>query len=145
MSTGERTRPRGGQLGVPPLRTVEVRFTPADRTQAETTALWQVEAGERVLFVSVKKLILGSASSTGTLDVGDGDDADGYAAGIALGSGTAGDLADGRGTYAQLEAAKGKLYNATDTVDAVYTPGATPGTVTPVVAVRLTLYREWPS
>jgi len=123
-------------------------FQPADRTIAETTSLFDVAKGRRVLFASAQKLVKAAAGTTSTMMLGDGLDPDGYVTGtdggigdLDLETGSAGDLVTGTGAY--LDSSGGKLHTVHDTVDVVYTPGATPGATTPRVAFVVVVLPEW--
>lgn len=124
------------------IRTIRKRFVPAAVGTGETTALFSVAAGERVLWCSVRKEVLAATTTDSTITIGDGDDADGYVAAIDTEAGAVGDLIDGGGAY--LAESGGKLYTAEDTVDAVYAEGTTPGATAPQVNVLVAIAREWP-
>lgn len=134
------------------FRKIEYRskdFQPAAVGTTETTAVFSVRAGERVLWASAKPLIAAAASTNCTMDLGDGDDTDGYIVGAT--SGTAGtfDLETATvgiaiaGAGALLANSGGKLYLADDTVDVVYTH-ATNGATNPKVRFRIAVVNEGP-
>ena len=125
------------------LTTLRRSFSPADRTVNETTALFDVPRGARVVWASAEKNVLAAAGTSSTMTLGDGADPDGYiaTAELDLETGAAGDLVDGAGAY--LDASGGKLYTSRDTVDVVYTASGTPGATVPRVTFAVGLVREW--
>ena len=119
------------------------KFSPADRTANETTALFDVPKGSRVVWASCRKLRLAEAGSTSTMTLGDGADPDGFIASAQLDpeTGTIGDLVDGQGAY--FVTSGGKLYLVDDKVDVDYVASGTPGAVAPVVLFQIGVAREW--
>lgn len=111
------------------IRRIEGIYEPAAVGSTETVALFQVKRGDRVLALHVERQILAAASTTSTIEIGDGTDVDGFVAAIDTESGAVGGLVEGAGAF--MANSGGKLYTADDTVDAVYTIGATPGAVKP--------------
>ena len=125
------------------LTTLRRSFTPTDRTVNETTALFDVPRGARVVWASAEKNVLAAAGTGSTMTLGDGVDPDGYVTSteLDLGTGTRDDLIDGGGAY--FDSSGGKLYSTPDTVDVVYTASGTPGATTPRVTFAIALAREW--
>ena len=119
------------------------RWTPATIGSNETTALLSVSAGERIVCASYRIHQLAEGATGSTVEVGDGADTDGYVATTDTESGAVGDLVNGAGAY--LATSGGKLYNAADTIDLKYVASGTPGTVKPIVEVKVGVVREWPS
>jgi hypothetical protein len=116
------------------------RFTPTDRTQAETKKLFQVAKGERVLWVSGRVAVRGQAGvATSFFSLGDTNDPDGFLVDL-LTDQPVGSIEAGQGAY--LASSGGRLYVAADTVDATYTPG-TPGNVTPSGLFKIATITEW--
>jgi hypothetical protein len=124
------------------IRTVSRIFQPALVGTAETKELLRVAAGERVLWVSVMPMIAAAAASNTTIEVGDGSDTDGFVAAIDTETMVAGTLIGGAG--ALLAASGGKLYTATDTVDAKYVV-TTAGATNPKVVVTIAVVRDYPA
>lgn len=115
------------------IRLASAYYQPAAVGSTETKALLQVKKGERVLWVHLERLVLAAGSTTSTIEIGDGTDTDGFVAAIDTEAGAAGDMVAGAG--ALLANSGGKLYTVDDTIDAVYTIGATPGATNPSVRV----------
>ncbi len=115
-------------------------FQPAAVGSGETTALFAVDRGERVISASILSLIAAAGGSTSTFDVGDTADADGYIA--AFDCETAAQTMTA-GAGALLANSGGKLYTTDGTVDIVYTPGGGPGATNPKCRVRIAKIREW--
>ena len=86
----------------------------------ETTAIFSVKAGERVLWASVLPLVSASASTSSTIIVGDGTDNDGYLTSTAWDPEAAalGTYISGDGALFALSG--GKLYTVDDTIDVIY-------------------------
>lgn len=116
-------------------------FQPAAVGSGETTAVFSVSKGERVVWASYLPLIA-SAGTTSTLDLGDGTGTTGFIAALDLDTNAAGTPVSGAGTF--LANSGGKLYTVDDTVDAVYTTGATPGATNPKGIFCIAVVREWP-
>ena len=123
------------------IRRLVRSFTPSDRAQSETTPLYQVQAGERVLWASLRIVTRSETGvATSTFDVGDGSDPDGYIAAVNSDQ-AGGTIVAGNGAYTNQ--AGGKLYTAGDTVDVVYTPN-TGGATTPTCKIHIAVARDWP-
>lgn len=122
------------------LRQLQADWTPAAVGSNETTALFTVRAGERVVAASAECLTSAQASTTSTQELGDGTDTDGFitTANFDI-ENTAGTIAQGTG--ALLLASLGKLYTADDTVDVKYVANSATGTK-PVVRYRIWTLRE---
>jgi hypothetical protein len=116
-----------------------VIFQPAAVGTTETTQLFAVKKGERVIHASFEWLISAAGSTDSTMELGDGSDTDGFVAATDTEQ-TAGDLTNGAGAY--FATSGGKLYNVDDTVDIKYTNNGTPGATNPKVRVRITIARE---
>lgn len=125
------------------VRVLKDTFSPTAAGVAQTTALFTVHKGERVVWASARKDTLAAGSTTSTLSLGDGADVDGYIAVTDTETGSVGTLVPGEGAY--LATSGGKLYLADDTIDIDYIPGATPGVVAPKWSIRVGLIREWPT
>jgi hypothetical protein len=116
-------------------------YTPAAVGSGETVALLTVQPGDRVVAASVRMKIAAAASTTSTISIGDGTSVQGYVANIDTETTAANTLVDGQGA---LFNQGGKLYTVADTIDAVYTTGATPGAVNPALEWRITIRKaEW--
>ncbi len=131
------------------FRKIETRvatFQPALVGTTETTALFNIKAGERVLWASAEIMINSAGTTNSTMDLGDGDDADGFVVGSTSGAGTF-DLELGTvgvaypGAGALLANSGGKLYLADDTVDVTYTH-ATNGATNPKARFRIAVIKE---
>lgn len=118
-----------------------VDWSPADVGSAETTALFSIKAGTRVIGASAELLTAAAASTTSTQELGDGTDTDGFvtSANLDMETATVGQVAQGTG--ALLLASLGKLYTVDDTVDVKYVIG-TPGATNPRVRYRIYTIRE---
>lgn len=116
------------------IRKQVIIWQPAAVGSGGTISLLQVKKGDILLRAISEKQIL-SAGTTSIVDVGDTGDPDGIIAALDLDAGAVGDLASGAGAYVT---ASGKLFTANGTIDAVYTPGATPGATNP--RVKFTFY-----
>lgn len=123
------------------IETLRKRWTPADVEADETTALFDVSEGDRVVGASAKLLVSADASTDTTQTLGDGADPDGFVTSANLDlEGTPG--AAVQGTGALLLASWGKLYTADDTIDVVYSNGTTPGATAPVVLYTVHILRR---
>jgi hypothetical protein len=104
------------------LRSAEC--TIANRGAEETIELFNMVAGDTVLFCYVVHLIASSGGTDSAFNVGDGGDTDRYVDGIDC------DIAAGSyttGTTATVP----YTYTGDDTIDALYTQGSNDGTVNP--------------
>lgn len=123
------------------IRRLVRTFTPSDRAQDETKQLWQLQAGERVVWASLRIVTRSETGvATSTYRLGDGSDTDGYIADTNTDQ-AAGTIVAGAGAYTNQ--AGGKLYTAADTVDLVYTAN-TGGATTPACKVYVAVARDWP-
>jgi hypothetical protein len=123
------------------IDTVRKTWTPAAVATPETTALFNVKKGDRVLWAEADLLTAAAASTDCTQELGDGTDTDGFvtAANLDLETGTVGTTVQGTG--ALLIASGGKLYTVADTIDVKYTTPTTPGAVAPVVLYTVHILR----
>lgn len=123
---------------------VRRNFQPAAVGTSETTAICSVAKGTRVLSASVKGITAAASSTTSTIQVGDGDDTDGFVktTDYDLENAVA-TIKPGTGAYVD-STQSGKLYESADTIDVVYTIG-TPGATTPKVQIALVIIREFPA
>jgi hypothetical protein len=129
---------------MPNVEVVRRTFQPAAVGSAETTARYAVAKGQRVLAASVKGITAAASSTTSTIQVGDGDDPDGFVTTSDYDlENAAATIRAGTGAYVD-STATGRLYTAADTVDVTYTPG-TPGATNPKIAVSLLVVRDWPA
>jgi len=103
-------------------------WEPAAVGSDETVALFGVKKGERVVMQGHRLLVAAAVGTSSTVTLGDGDDPDGYqtAAQLDIETATVGAPASGAGAY--LAPSGGKVYAASDTVDAVYTASGATGT-----------------
>lgn len=120
-------------------------WSPAAVGSNETTALFPVRAGTRVIAASAEPLTNAAGSTTSTASLGDGTSVSGY---ITSGSGSGNlDLelstvgTKVQGTGALLLASLGTLYTTDDTVDVTYTAN-TAGATTPKVRFCIYTLRE---
>lgn len=122
-----------------------VDWSPAVVGTDETTAVFSVKAGTRVIAASAEPLTNAAGSTTSTASLGDGTSVSGF---ITSGSGsgnldlelsTAGVKVQGTG--ALLLASLGKLYTVDDTVDVTYTAN-TAGATNPKVRFCIYTLRE---
>lgn len=120
------------------IRKLEGYFQPAAVASDETTALFAVKKGERVMALWVQALIAADSSTNSTIEIGDGDNIDGFLDSADVNTVTGlsdpydpettvvGAIVDGNGEYLVGHATSGwgtsgKLYVADGTVNAVYT------------------------
>lgn len=126
------------------FRKIEVReadFQPAAVGSDETKAVFNIRAGERVVFASVKPLIAAAASTQSTISLGDGSGVAGFITAYDTESAAVGTLIDG-GTATYFASSGGKLYLAADTIDATYDQ-TTPGATNPKCKFKIGVIREW--
>lgn len=130
---------------MPNFEIVRRNFQPAAVGTTETTAIYSVAKGTRVVSVSVKGITAAASSTNSTIQVGDGDDTDGFVktTDYDLENAVA-TIKPGTGAYVD-STQTGKLYESADTVDVVYTINSTPGATTPKVQVALVIIREFPA
>jgi hypothetical protein len=120
-------------------RTLIREFEPAAVGSPETTPLWNVHAGERVIAARYKMLRNAAGATSSTFTLGDGADPDGYLTAVDTEVGT-----EGTSTGAFFTAAgEGKLYTTNGTIDAVYAIG-TPGATAPRVMFSVLIRKETP-
>ena len=126
------------------LRRIEKYWSPVAVGSNETTPLFFVNKGERVLWVSFNPFVNAGAATLSTATLGDGSDVDGYISitDLDLETSVIGTPIAGTGAY--LATSGGKLYGADDTVDLVYTASGTPGTAVPRVLFVIVVAREQP-
>lgn len=105
----------------------------------ETTPIFAVAKGERVLAAGCRITTAWAGGSTATITLGDTTDPDGLLPTADVTETTAGVYDSATGA---LLAGNGKLYAADDTVDVVYTPGATPGATNGVVVFWIAVVSE---
>lgn len=122
------------------IRILSKTFQPAAVGAGETTPLFQIKKGERVLWASAIALTAAAASTDTTFTLGDGVDPDGYIAAVDLEATTAGTHVAGAG--ALLANSGGKYYTGDDTVDAVYA-GTTFGATNPKMRFTIAVARDW--
>ena len=124
------------------IRRIEGYFQPAAVGSNETTPIFAVKAGQRVMALWIQVMIAGeSGVATSTIEIGDGTNIDGYLDNADINTITgmsdnyattdgatypAGTILDGNGEFLVGHATSGwgtsgKLYTVDDTVDAVYT------------------------
>jgi hypothetical protein len=104
------------------LRSAEC--TIANRGANETIELFNMVAGDTVLFCYVVHLIASSSGTDSAFNVGDGGDTDRYVDGIACDTAA--------GTYVTgTTATVPYTYTGDDTIDALYTQGSNDGSVEP--------------
>lgn len=127
------------------LQQLYIDWSPAAVGTDETTALFAIKAGTRVVAASAEPLTNAAGSTTSTASLGDGTSVSGY---ITSGSGSGNlDLelstvgVKVQGTGALLLASLGKLYTVDDTVDVVYTKN-TQGATNPKVRFCIYTLRE---
>jgi len=121
--------------------TVEVRrrqWSPAAVGSGETTPIFAVAKGERVIAAGCRITTPWAGGSTATITLGDGTDPDGLLPTADVTETTAGEYASAAGAYL---AGNGKLYSAADTLDVVYTPN-TPGATNGVVVFWVMVVEE---
>lgn len=123
------------------IRVRSKTWTAVSATADETTALFNVKKGERVLWASAIPLVSTTAASVGTVALGDGTSTAGYLAAF-----TPTQAANPVGTAvstqgALLASSGGKLYTVDDTVDVLwdYTSG---GSAIPSVKFTIATVRE---
>ena len=113
-------------------------WSPVAVGTGETTPLFNVAPGVRVVSASYRVLIASAAASVVTVSLGDGTDVAGFIAAFDPETAT---VAAGGGTF--LANSGGKLYGAADTIDVVYAV-TTAGVTNPKVQFTVTFVREWP-
>lgn len=121
------------------IRRVEAIFQPTAVGSNETKGLFNVKAGERVLWASCRALIAAAAATDTIMTLGDGTSVAGYIASIDLELTVAGTIVNGQGVL--LNQSGGKLYTVDDTVDVVYS-GTTYGATNPKMKFVICLARE---
>ena len=135
------------------IRRLEGYFQPAAVGSNETTPIFAVKPGERVMALWIQVMIAGeSGVATSTIEIGDGTNVDGYLDNADLPNITgmsepyattdaatypAGTILDGNGEFLIGHSTSGygflgKLYTVADTVDVVYTAN-TSGAVNPKI------------
>jgi hypothetical protein len=126
------------------FRRSERYFSPAAVGSNETTPLFPVNKGERVVWASHNPFVNAAAATASTMTLGDGSDVDGFISttDLDLETSVVGTPIGGTGAY--LANSGGKLYGADDTVDVVYTASGTPGAVVPRVLFVIIVAREQP-
>ena len=97
-------------------------WSPAAKATTETTPIFHVKSGWRLLAASVRVITPLKAGSTGTLVVGDGGDTDRFITAAVVTETTAG-IYDGGG--AGFTPGGGYLYTTEDAIDVVYTADPT--------------------
>jgi hypothetical protein len=113
-----------GEAAVKPVVKM-VDWSPAAVGANETTPLFSLRAGARVLAAWCRVLTAWAGATTPTFTLGDGADPDGYITDANANEEAAGAY-DGTGAFIATPN-QGKLYTADDTVDVDYVAGATPG------------------
>jgi hypothetical protein len=128
-------------MGYAATRMVHINWSPAVATTSETTAVFSVRPGDRILWCSAMPMISASVGAVGTVSLGDGN---GVASLIGVFTPTQaasplGTLIGGAGAY--LANSGGKLYTVADTIDVdfIYTSG---GVIKPVIKFHIAVTRE---
>ena len=110
------------------IRPVTKIFEPAAVGSSETTALFTVKAGQRVLWATVKPIRAAAGSTNSTIEIGDDGDTDRFVKATTdydPEASAVGTLISGTG--AGLANSGGYLYTADNTVDVVYTASGASG------------------
>lgn len=124
------------------IRTITREFQPTAVGSNETTAVFSVQAGERIVWASCLPITAAAAATTSTITLGDGSDVDGYITTTDYDPEAAALGVPIPGTGAYLANSGGKLYTVDDTIDAVYTANGATG-ARPKVRFLIALMKEW--
>lgn len=108
---------------------------------SETTAVFSVKKGERVLWASAVPRIACTAGKTSAMIFGDGDDDNGYITTFTVTAAASPIGTPIGGGGALFNQAGGKLYTADDTIDVVATEDAT-NVIAPAVTFSIATIKE---
>ncbi len=107
------------------------RFIPVSFTANETTAQFNVAAGELIAYVHARTEVVFNGSGTDAIvTLGDGDDPDRYILGGDVDETTTGLYAATGGAGSDYLLLGSHLYTATDTIDVVFTANTSGGRTT---------------